>query len=274
MNKFIDNWKNSGKTKQIIAIVSVSLTVAIGSCSYFYYSNYKEQEEIKLAKELKENQIKNAKKAITNYYEKAFEGASINQLVKVLGEINISRIPLLETGFNEDYYQCDINNCDFNYILRNNSIFNSQEKIFFGKHYKPIFSDRELSYSGVESELNNNTLSKFFQEDKEIKLVNCNDMLNYIYSYNSSKNSANDKITLTSLPENSVASQESSYPDYKHSYGFMVGKFTITQTDNPLMMKIFWQGKPFQNSFLITNLTKIKNTPKTVILEGKFICKK
>lgn len=274
MNKFIDNWKNSGKIKNIAIGVSSVFVIIIGVCSYFYYSHYTEQEELRLTKERKETQERNAKKSITDFYTKAFEGANVNQLVKVLNEINLSRISLQESGFKEDYYQCNLSECEFKYILKNNAIFNTQKKIFFKKFYEPIFSDRELSYSNVESYLNKNSISELFENNKEIKLATCGDVLNYIYSYNSSRKNINDRITLTSLPENSVASQENSYPGYKHSYGFMMGKFTINYSDNPLVMKSFWFEKPFQQSFLITNLTKIKDSKNMVNLEGKFICKK
>lgn len=274
MNKFIDNWKSSGKIKNIVIGVSIILIIIIGICAYFYYSHYTEQEEIRLAKDRKEKQIKNAQNAITDFYTKAFEGANITQLIKVLSEINISRIPLQETGFNEDYYNCNPNECDFKYVLKDNAIFNSQNKIFFEKSYEPIFSDKELSYTNVGSFMNQNSLSELFNQDKEINLVSCSDLLNYIYSYNSSKKQVNDKIIITSLPENSVASQESSYPEYRHSYGFMVGQFTVNHSDNPFIMETFWLGKPFQKSFLITGLTKMQNTKNMVTLEGKFICKK
>ena len=70
MNKFIDNWKSSGKIKNIAIGASAILIIIIGICAYFYYSHYTEQEELKLAKERKEKQIKNAQNAITDFYTK------------------------------------------------------------------------------------------------------------------------------------------------------------------------------------------------------------
>lgn len=272
MNKIIKNWRNPKKLKKILAVVGAVLVVIIGASAYFYYSNYQEQEKKRLVKQRQEQQERNNKKSITDFYVQAFSGASIDQFVNLLKEINLSRIRLEQSGFNETQYNCNASTCDFYYQLRPDAIFNVQSKMMFNQYYEPSFSASELSYSGIDSNMKKNKILELFDDNQEIKAPLCSDMLNFFYSYNSSQKS--NGIVLKSLPMNRVESQEKSYPTYQHSLGLMIGEIAITQSsDSPLIMQAFWDKKPYRDYFLISEVSK-QGTNSSISVTGKFICKK
>lgn len=274
MNEIINNWKDSVKIKKILIIVVTIIVIAVSICSYFYYSHNQEQKKIKIAKELKIKQEQTSKKSIHSFYEQAFEGGSIDRLIILLNEINRSRVNLERSGFTEYAYQCDKSTCNFNYKLRNGSLFTVQEKVVYKNNYKPSFSEKELSYEGVNSKLDGNTIKNKFYNEEKITPPSCSNVLNFIYSYNSLQDDENEKIIITSLPTTSVDSQENTYPDYQHSYGFMVGNISLTHSDNAFKMKMFWEKKPYKNYFLINDFQKTSETNNIILLNGKFICKK
>lgn len=274
MSKIINNWKDSARLKKVLIGFGVFFILIIGVASYFYYGYHQEQEKIKLAKILKEKQEGNSKQSISDFYAKAFEGSSIDNFLILLNEINISRIRLEQSGFSEYYYQCDISACDFNYKLKSGALFNVQDKIMKKVRYKAAFSEDELSYTEIPSNLNHNTLKDHFINDGMISPPACSNVLNYLYSYNSSRSNESDRIIIKSLPATSVASQEDSFPGYKHSYGFMVGEFTVKYNDNAILMKAFFDRKPYVNYFLVTGFNKSQDGGNSISLNGKFICKK
>lgn len=274
MSKIIDNWKGSAKLKRVFIVIGVFMTLIIGVVSFFYIDSYQEQEKVKLAKILKESQESNSKKNISDFYINAFDGSSIDNFLTLLKEINISRIRLEQSGFSEYYYECDTLICNFNYKLKPGALFNVQDKKMWGLKYKATFSDDELSYTDIPSNLNNNILKDLFINESEILPPACSNVLNYLYSYNSSRSNENERIVIKSLPATSVASQENSFPQYKHSYSFMVGEFTLNYSDNSILMKAFLDRKPYRNYFLITGFNKLQDGNNIISLNGKFICKK
>ena len=274
MSKIIDNWKGSAKLKKVFIIIGVFITLVIGAVSYFYYGYYQDQEKIKSAKSLKIKQENNSKKSISDFYIKAFDGSSIDNFLILLKEINISRVRLEQSGFSEYYYQCDTLVCGFNYKLKPGALFNVQDKIMRRLKYKAAFSDDELSYAEIPSDLNNNFLKERFINESDISPPACSNVLNYLYSYNSSRSNEDERIVIKSLPATSVASQEDSFPGYKHSYGFMVSEVTLSYSDNSILMKAFFDRKPYRNYFLITGFNKSQDGNNIISLNGKFICKK
>lgn len=274
MNNILADWKSSENTRKYLIIALVIFLIFSGFGIYLYYSHLQEQTKVKEEKERKLKQEQNSKNAITEFYTKAFEGASIVNYFSFLKESEKSRIPLLWSGFNEVQYQCNTSSCEFDYNLMPGAIFSTQKKFFFGKEYEPSFSEDNLVYSEVESNLIGNLLLDKMNNNESITAPNCSDMLNFIYSYNSSKRIKSEFININRLPVSSISSQEDSYPDYIHNYELLVGEFTVTNSNNYVEAQDFWLKKPYKDYFIITEVTKEKNNTNNLSIKGNLICKK
>lgn len=274
MDNILTNWKSSTKTKRymlISIIVFLSIVAALGG---WYYHSMQEKENAKLAQEKKESQERANKKSITDFYNNAFIGMNIEYFFSFINESEKSRIPLLISGFTETQYSCDYKSCDFTYQLMTGAIFNSQKKILFNEEYDPVFSENSLEYTDVRLNLNDNILLNKFNKNESITAPICNDFINFIYSYNTSKLSKDGLITIEQLPSNSVQDQENSYSDYQHSYGLLVGEFSVVIPDSYSEAYNFWQNKPYKDFFLITNIDKSSTNNNNLLIKGNFICKK
>ncbi|QBM24114.1 hypothetical protein E1B03_17420 [Citrobacter arsenatis] len=271
------DWRNkyigADKTKSklfIVVIILILVGIATGgTMAYLHYQDKKKQEEEKAQKlALIQRQTKN----IQTFYTASLAGASPQQFITFMREVYDSRRPVELLGFTEIGYLCDSVKCSFSYELSDQTAFSTQNKIFWGEEYQPSFSENKLDYSGIPSRLDVNSAMQNYNNKKPIKAVDCNDMLNYIYSYNSLV-PKDRKFNITELPSSTITADEAALPNLPESYQLLLSKWSVSIPDNYLDMVLFWERQAYLDSTIIKSVEKI-NKSNSINIKGAFICKK
>lgn len=276
MNERIYNWLYKSALPARIkffilsGILFVLVVMLAGGGWYWHHSRQQEQEE--LARQQAEA-LQRKRDNIHAFYLNALTGGSISDFLSLYGEILKSRIPVEMTGFTESGFSCGTETCNFTYSP-GDTVFNVQEKVFRGESWSASFSQDSVEYQGIPSGMGSNTLLTEFSQHQKISVPVCNDVLNYIYTWNSlSMNSS--KFSLESLPSSSVEADESSLPGNAENYGLLAAQWKVSLPDNYYAVYNFWRVHPWQGIFIIKTAEKTKETAKDSFdITGTFVCKK
>lgn len=273
MKDILSGWREHGliKSKHILVISILTVFVIITSgIAYYLHSKKSEKEEL----ERKQQQtIINEKNKIRNFYSTQFHGYQYQDLITILGQILSSSYIFTYSGFTEDIFTCNEDSCDFSYKLKKGAIFNVQDKVFFNQSYEGIISSDSIDFSGLALKYADKAL-----EDKIINRPNnsfipyCNDYINYIYAYNSSKSKEEDKIKLNELPSSSVANLENKYRDFADSHQLLFSKFEMVLSANPLEVKYSLDKQPYLDSYIFKSIEKLSTN--NIKVTGVFACKR
>lgn len=279
MRSIIYNWQKkyvgSDKPKQLISIAIVCLVIIIiGIAGILYYFSYTEKKQLEEKKRQQQALIQKKTKSISDFYLKSLSGASPRQFMQFMHEVYSSRQSIELLGFTERSYLCDSEKCNFSYELNDNTIFNIQNKAFFGKEYQPSFSENNLDFQDLPSGLNVNPGLSAFKQKSPIVSPSCNDILNYIFGYNSLV-SKNERFSIVSLPSSTITSAEAELPDLRESYRLLFATWSVSIPDNYLDVVAFWERHAFLDSIIIKSVEKNnKSSIKSLNVKGAFLCKK
>ncbi|WP_272653911.1 MULTISPECIES: hypothetical protein [unclassified Providencia] len=247
---------------------TVVLVGAIASGVWYYvHSEALEKEE---QKRQAEAALQQKRTNIHNFYIQALTGTDVQGFLTLYTEILRSRQPIEIAGFSENSFSCTTSNCDFSYLAESNTVFNVQDKWFRGVSYSPSFSQDSVDYTGIPSEMNSNPVLIAFEHQAKIGQPTCNDILNYVYSYNSLIDT-NRRFKLTVLPTSSVSSDEDSLPGNPDNHGLLAGKWQVSLPDNYVSVFSFWQDRPYTSSFIFQSMAGKQGN---LDISGTFLCKK
>ncbi|HAT1681639.1 TPA: hypothetical protein I8Y21_002303 [Klebsiella oxytoca] len=262
-----DTLSSRGRMALLFGTVVVLVAAVGGGTWYWFHTQALEKEEQARQAQAAIQQKKNS---IHAFYTSALSGADVQGFLGLYGEILRSRQTIELSGFTEDSFFCDTGNCKFSYLAGNNTVFNIQQKLFRNVLYPATFSANSVDYDGIPSGMGTNpTLTAFSQQAKIDEPV-CNDMLNYLYSYNSLVD-AGRRFTLTELPTSSVSADEASLPGNPENYGLLVGKWSVSLPDNYVSVFSFWRDRPYSSSFIFQS---VAGTKGVLNISGTFLCKK
>lgn len=273
MSRSLYNWlyrdtlSSRGRLALLFGSVVVLLAAVGGGTWYYFHAKTVEKEE----------QIRRAAAALqqkrTNihtFYTTALTGADARGFLALYTEILRSRQPIEMAGFSEDTFNCTTDSCSFSYLAGENTVFSVQDKLFRSVSYAPSFSQDSVDYAGIPSEMNGNPVLEAFNRQAKISEPACNDVLNYVYSYNSLVD-AGLRFTLTELPSSSVSTDEESLPENPDNHGLLAGKWQVSLPDNYVSVHSFWQNRPYSSSFIFQSVTGKKGI---LDISGTFLCKK
>lgn len=246
----------------------VVLVAAVGGGTWYYFHNKAMEQEAQARQAAAALQQKRS--AIHNFYATVMNGADVQGFLRLYGEILHSRQPIELAGFTEDNFTCDTGNCSFSYRAGSNTVFNIQQKLFRDVLYSPTFSPESVDYAGIPSGMDSNPVLEAFSRREKITEPVCNDLLNYLYSYNSLVE-AGRRFTLTSLPSSSVGADEAALPGNPENYGLLAGKWSVTLPDSYLSVFSFWGNRPYSSAFIFQSVTGNKGM---LNISGTFLCKK
>ncbi|HAK4778120.1 TPA: hypothetical protein H2C15_004443 [Salmonella enterica] len=273
MNRSLYNWlyrdtlSSRGRTALLFGGV-VGLVAAVGGGTWYYFhAKALEQEELarQAAAALQQKQTN-----IRNFYTASLTGADSRGFLALYTEILKSRQPIELAGFRENSFSCTTDSCNFSYLRGENTVFSVQDKWFRGESYTPSFSQSSVDYTGIPSHMNSNSVLEAFNHQKEINEPSCNDILNYIYSYNSLVE-AGRRFILTTLPASSVSVDEASLPQNPDNHGLLVGKWKVSLPDNYVSVFSFWEDRPYVSSFIFQSVAGEKGN---LDISGTLLCKK
>lgn len=273
MNRSLYNWlyrgslSSRGRLVLLLGGTVVLLGAIVGGAWYYVHSKAveKEEQERQAAAALAQKQAN-----IHDFYIQALTGTDAQGFLALYTEILRSRQPIEIAGFSESAFSCTTNNCDFSYLAESHTVFNVQDKWFRSVSYSPAFSQDSVDYTGIPSEMNGNPVLEAFNRREKISQPACNDVLNYVYSYNSLVDTAR-RFTLTALPTSSVSTDEDSLPGNPDNHGLLAGKWQVTLPDNYVSVFSFWQDRPYASSFIFQS---VAGKQGNLDISGTFLCKK
>jgi len=196
-------------SKKMIAgvVFSVFILVAAFIGAGWYYFIYQPALAVAEAKRLENEKLQHDIKAVDTFYLSSLTGGGIPQFVMLLTEIVNSYELIKKFSYIKENYTCNAKGCTFNYQLDKNGTFLVIDKIFWGETYKSSFSDKGFDFKNLKSGLDKNNLLTAYKANRKITVGLCNDVLSYLYSYNSIV-SADWRIIVESAKESKVATLE------------------------------------------------------------------
>ncbi|EGR1041486.1 pilus assembly protein [Vibrio cholerae] len=248
-----------------IALAVCSLLIAGAAGGYWYYQDQQEQE--RLAAEQRAAQQKAQKiSSIRSFYTTTFNGGDLGSLVKQHDALRQQQLLLRNTGLNPSAANCDGAQCNLQFLFEPGSVFNvpvltQDEQDFLGS-----FSEEGIEYTGLPSYFNQHPYLEKYQGNEEIVAPSCNDVINYVYSYNSINPY---KLEMTSLPSSSVIDEEIKYPELK-PYGLLAGDWQLSVPGSSELLS-FTASWPYGENLLISNM---EWAPDNITVKGKLVCKK
>lgn len=279
MRSIIFNWQEKyvgqDKSRTILSIVIVGLIImVIGIAGTLYYFSYTEKKQLEENKRRQQAQIQQKTRSIIDFYSTSLSGASPRQFMQFMLEVYSSRQSIELLGFTERSYLCNSNTCNFSYELNDNTIFNIQNKVFMGKEYQPSFSENKLDFLDIPSGLNINPGLNAFHQKSPIAAPGCNDILNYLYGYNSLV-PKDERFSIVTLPSSTVTSAEADLPNLPESYQLLFATWSVSIPDTYLDVVAFWERHAFLDSIIIKSVEKNNNSSiKSLNVKGAFLCKK
>ncbi|ENL8513604.1 hypothetical protein AB6H97_000567 [Providencia rettgeri] len=273
MKDILSGWREHGLLKsKYMLIISIVIVLIITISGVMYYLHYKKTEKEALEKQ-QQQLILNDKKKITNFYLSQFHGYQADDLIIILKQILLSSYAFTASGFNEDMFTCNEDNCQFSYKLKPGAIFNVQDKFFFNERYEGIISPDSLDFSNLQLKYTDNRLeNKITSPEEKLHVPTCNDYINYVYAYNSSKDNEKKKIKLNELPSSSVSNIESKYSGYPDSHNLLFAKFEMTFKNNPLEISYLLNGQPYIDYYVFKSIEKLD--VNNIKVTGVFACKR
>lgn len=273
MSRSLYNWlyrdtlSTRGRMGLLVGGTLVLVASVSGGVWYYFHS-------ITLEKEAQERQAASAlqqkRTNIRNFYTAALSGTDVRGFLSLYTEILRSRQPLTLAGFREDNFNCTTDSCSFSYQTGENVVFSIQDMQFRNTSYVPSFSQNSVDYTGISSNMNSNPTLDAFERQQKIIEPACNDILNYIYSYNSLVD-AERRFILTELPTSTVSADESALPGNPDNHGLLVGQWKVSLPDNYVSVFSFWQDKPYSTSFVFKSAVGKQGN---LDISGTFLCKK
>ncbi|EMU8144892.1 hypothetical protein AAAM04_001444 [Salmonella enterica] len=273
MSRSLYNWlyrdtlSSHGRTALLFGGVVV-LVAAVGGGTWYYFhakAVEKEEQTSRAAAALQQKRTN-----IHKFYTTALTGADARGFLALYTEILNSRQPIELAGFREDSFSCTAESCSFSYQAGENTVFSVQDKVFRGESYAPSFSQESVDYAGIPSDMNSNPVLEAFNRQQKISEPACNDVLNYVYSYNSLVDTSR-RFTLTALPASSVSADEASLPGNPDNHGLLAGKWQVSLPDNYVSVFSFWQDRPYSSSFIFQS---VAGKQGILDISGTFLCKK
>lgn len=270
MNKGLYFWKTNrvpDKRKLIIfAILLVTILGSVAGWYYLIYTPHKKHEEEVLKK--KADLVSKVKK-VNDFYEEQLKGGGVDQFALLLDEIYQSRLVLGLTAYDEKVITCKADGCTFSYEILKSRVFNIQKKNFWGKGYSASFSNKGINFSGIPSNLKDNFLLKSYRKNKDISVVDCGRLLNYIYAFNSISDKS-DQIIIGNPPASSVLDIEGEVKAQKKIYGLLFGTWTMNAKNDLVHVMSVFERQAFKESFIVKGM-ELKS--KALKITGGFVCK-
>lgn len=251
-----------------LGVAVIFLFVAVGGGVWYYVQQQESEKEA--ARLQAEREHNNNVASINKYYKEILTGSSINNFMTTLYEVDKSKIPLSLSGFALDKYGCDINKCTFSYSALGGGVFNVQELYFNGESYKANISENGLEYGVEPSPLSQDLLMDQFNSRQEIPVAECSELINYVYSFNSTVVDVKKKLKLLGYPQSSISKIENILPEIKEKYGFLNVKWSVVLPDNTLEISSFLNRQAYKSSFLINKIEK--NNSLEVEISGALLC--
>ncbi|EFT4510243.1 hypothetical protein H2549_003869 [Salmonella enterica subsp. enterica serovar Stanley] len=273
MSRSLYNWlyrdtlSSHGRTALLFGGVVVLVAVVGGGAWYYFHAKAVEKEEQtrQAAAALQQKRTN-----IYNFYTAALTGADARGFLSLYTEILRSRQPIALAGFRENSFSCTAESCSFSYQAGENTVFSVQDKVFRGESYAPSFSRESVDYTGIPSGMNTNPVLEAFNHQEKISEPACNDVLNYVYSYNSLVE-AGRRFILTELPSSSVSADEASLPGNPDNHGLLAGKWQVSLPDEYISVFSFWRNQPYASSFIFQS---VAGKQGILDISGTFLCKK
>ncbi|EAB2832366.1 hypothetical protein YS65_000739 [Salmonella enterica subsp. enterica] len=273
MSRSLYNWlyrdtlSSHGRTALLFGGVVV-LVAAVGGGTWYYFhaKDVEKEEQARRAAAALQQKRTN----IHKFYTTALTGADARGFLSLYTEILNSRQPIELAGFREGSFSCSTESCSFSYLTGENTVFSVQDKMFRGESYAPSFSQESVDYTGIPSDMNSNPVLEAFNRQQKISEPACNDVLNYVYSYNSLVE-AGRRFTLKALPASSVSADEASLPGNPDNHGLLAGKWQVSLPDNYVSVFSFWQDRPYSSSFIFQS---VAGKQGILDISGTFLCKK
>lgn len=273
MSRSLYNWlyrdtlSSHGRTALLFGGVVVLVAAVGGGTWYYFHAKAVEKEE---RARMATAALQQKRTNIHNFYTTALTGADTRGFLSLYTEILRSRQPVTLAGFREDDFSCTTDTCSFSYQAGENTVFSVQDKVFRGESYAPSFSQDSVDYTDIPSGMNTNPVLDAFNRQEKISEPACNDILNYVYSYNSLVD-AGRRFTLTELPASSVSADEASLPGNPDNHGLLAGKWQVSLPDDYISVFSFWQGRPYSSSFIFQS---VAGKQGNLDISGTFLCKK
>lgn len=252
----------------IFGVAVIFLFVSVGGGGWYYFQQQESEKEAARVQAEREHDKKIS--SVSKYYKEILSGSSINNFIASLYEIDKSKIPLSLSGFTLDKYMCDVNKCTFSYSASGGGVFNVQELFFNGESYKANISENGLEYGVDPSPLAQDLLINSFNAREEIPVAECSELINYVYSFNSTMAGVKSKLKLLGYPQSSISKIENVLPEIKEKYSFLNVKWSVVLPDNALEMSSFLSRQAYKSSFLINKVEK-KNSLE-VEISGALLC--
>ncbi|EDC1399140.1 hypothetical protein PY829_003259 [Salmonella enterica] len=273
MSRSLYNWlyrdtlSSRGRTALLFGGVVVLVAAVGGGTWYYFHAKAVEKEEQARRAALV---LQQKRTSIHNFYTTALKGADVRGFLALYTEILRSRQPIELAGFREDSFNCTTESCSFSYLAGQNTVFSVQDKYFRNVSYAPSFSQESVDYTGIPSGMSSNPVLEAFNRQEKISEQACNDILNYVYSYNSLVE-AGQRFTLKALPASSVSADEASLPGNPDNHGLLAGKWQVSLPDNYVSVHAFWQNRPYSSSFIFQSVAGKKGI---LDISGTLLCKK
>jgi hypothetical protein len=265
-------WKDITRSSRRLPmmIITVLVIFILLSISGGYFMIYVPKKEQLAQEEIARQQVSQKLQQVKQFYMDSLAGGDIPSLNRLLTEISRSRIPLQLAGYREENVSCDVNNCNFQYILKDRAIFTLQSKNFWHQLYIPNFSAGEINYQGMPSKLENHPLLLKYQSAERIQLPQCLNLLSYIYSHNTG--AANkEKIILVTAPESSVSALEQEMSArLDQSYHLLMGTWEVELPRESLYVMHYFKTLAFPEAFLIKEIAVSEKGTK---ISGGLLCK-
>ena len=267
MKDIISGWRVHGLMKsrvfKIIFPIILFFFILL-SLTYYFYNKKLEREDIIKKQEIL---VAEERKKISNFYLEQFDGYQYDDVVLVMNEIMISSYPLVQGGFQLEKFACALHDCHFSYRLKQGAIFNMQEMNFFNNAYEGIISSDTLDFYDIKIRYTNES-----NKNKTLNAPNCNDYINYIYGYNSSKHDEHNKIIIIELPSSSVSSLEQKHTGFINSHNLLFAKIEMLTSNNPIELSLIFKAQPYLDSYTFKSVEQIDS--HMIKLTGVFACKK
>lgn len=262
-----DTLSSRGRMALLFGGAVVLLGAVVGGTWYYFHAKAveKAEQERQAAAALQQKRTN-----IHNFYTTALTGTDARGFLALYTEILHSRQPIALAGFREGSFSCSTDTCSFSYQAGENTVFSVQDKWFRDVSYAPSFSQDSVDYTGIPSGMNTNPVLKAFNRQEKISEPACNDILNYVYSYNSLVD-AGLRFTLKVLPASSVSADEGSLPGNPDNHGLLAGKWQVSLPDDYVSVFSFWQDRPYTSSFIFQS---VAGKQGNLDISGTFLCKK
>lgn len=269
MKDILSGWREHGVMKNKRMIIMLSLIVFLIMSSGLIYHFYQKKVEADNLEKQRLQLIANEKKKISDFYIKESNGYQYHDLLKILEQIMFSRYALTMSGFSEESFHCDTQDCHFLYKLRQGAVYNVQEKLFFNENYEGTISPDSIEFSNLSIKYNaNESINKIISSGENTPL--CNDYINYVYAFNSTKKNQDDQITLIDLPSSSVTNLEEKYSDYIDSHNLLFASFEMIFDENPAKIKSILDRQPYINFYIFNSIEKFESNK--IKVTGVFTC--